>query len=56
MRLYLSECHLLEGWIALDEGRPVDAETAHQQAKTLIDEMGYERRRGELLLLEGRLA
>ncbi|MBF0612875.1 MAG: hypothetical protein HQL55_17275, partial [Magnetococcales bacterium] len=55
MVLYLAEGHLLTGEMALDEGRREEARAAHQQAKTLMEEMGYLRRQGELLLLEGRI-
>ncbi|NGZ27679.1 MAG: TIR domain-containing protein [Magnetococcales bacterium] len=55
MVLYLAEGHLLTGLIAVDEGRREEARAAHQQAKSMIEEMGYLRVQGELLLLEGRI-
>ncbi|MEO5355216.1 MAG: TIR domain-containing protein, partial [Magnetococcus sp. XQGC-1] len=55
MRLYLAECHLLEGLIALDEGQLEVAERACREAKKSIEEMGYARIKGELLWLEGKL-
>ncbi|NGZ27988.1 MAG: hypothetical protein G8345_13995, partial [Magnetococcales bacterium] len=55
MVLYLAEGYLLTGEMALDEGRREEARAAHQQAKTLMEEMGYLRCQGELLLLEGRI-
>ncbi|MBF0612994.1 MAG: hypothetical protein HQL55_17885 [Magnetococcales bacterium] len=53
MRLYLADGLLLAGQIALDEGR--EAKEDYQKAEQLINDMGYERRRGELMLLKARI-
>ncbi|NGZ26322.1 MAG: hypothetical protein G8345_05490 [Magnetococcales bacterium] len=53
MRLYLADGHLLAGQIALDEGR--EAREDYQKAEQLINDMGYGRRRGELMLLKARI-
>ncbi|MBF0611407.1 MAG: toll/interleukin-1 receptor domain-containing protein [Magnetococcales bacterium] len=53
MRLYLADGYLLAGEIALDEGQ--EAKEEYLKAEQLINDMGYERRRGELLLLKARI-
>ena len=55
MRLHLADCHLESARLALATGDRDAARKAWETAKTMIEEMGYDRRDGEVKELEQQL-